>query len=525
MMVPILVERRLQRYLSNTHTPPFGLSCTRYLVHAIAYKYQNPSLSDCRGVMTSDTISHAVVENVAPRPGNHIDASHRPSRTNYKQLHALPLPLQTFPLPPLIPHNPFSVVHIVFAYLYQLIAPPFSHPQPSFKAFISPETRSVHVINEQTIRTLWERGFFGKGSLSRSEPSWLDRERRRAGLDFSETSEEITKRRREERRKFKKERARKETQAVEEKLKDEAKNPAARIANAKGTIETSQHRNADFAPSIGPTGQPSSFVSETSFSVPSNSTIEPKLCKAVGFSLENGTARKPPISLPDDPAYTVAKRKTDEDKKIINQEHLQLTAEEAFFLVYGLGVLQITTQDTQTAISTVSLFSFFRQNSYFPPRSPSDVHPDDPFLLSYVVYHHFRFLGWVVRSGIKFGVDWLLYNRGPVFSHAEFAVFILPSYRHPYWHSTSELTESRNKERRSWWWLHCVNRVQSQVRKSLLLVYVEVPPPVDVQVSVENLTSKTGPAFESDIEITHLLKQYKLRELTIRRWTPNRSRE
>jgi tRNA-splicing endonuclease subunit Sen2 len=44
--------------------------------------------------------------------------------------------------------------------------------------------------------------------------------------------------------------------------------------------------------------------------------------------------------------------------------------------------------------------------------------PDDPFLVSYVAYHHFRSLGWVVKPGIKFSCDWLLYRRGPVFSHA-----------------------------------------------------------------------------------------------------------
>lgn len=476
--------------------------------------------------MASDIISNIVAETPTRRAGNKIVTSHRPVRTNYKQLHALPLPLQTFPLPPLIPHNPFSIVQIVFAYLYQIVAPPSSHPQPIFKAFISTETRTVYVTNEQTIRALWERGFFGKGSLSRSEPSWLDRERRRLGLDFRETSEEVTTRRREERKKFKKERARKETQAVEEKQKEEAENLI--IGNANGNvhrvIESSDCGNADCASSIGPTGQPSSSVPETSFSEPSNNMVVPKVCEAVGFSLENDTAKESPNSLPDDPKFSDTKRKIDEDVTILDQENLQLTAEEAFFLVYGLGVLKIASGDDQTAISTAQLFSFFRQNSYFPPHSASDVHPDDPFLLSYVVYHHFRSLGWVVRSGIKFGVDWLLYNRGPVFSHAEFAVLILPSYRHSYWHLKSELTDSKKKERRSWWWLHCANRVQSQVRKSLLLVYVEVPPPVDVQVSVENPKSKTGAEYESEMAITQLLKQYKLRELTIRRWTPNRSR-
>lgn len=46
--------------------------------------------------------------------------------------------------------------------------------------------------------------------------------------------------------------------------------------------------------------------------------------------------------------------------------------------------------------------------------------PDNPFVVSYVAYHHFRSLGWVVRDGIKFCVDWVLYgSRGPVGGHAE----------------------------------------------------------------------------------------------------------
>lgn len=54
----------------------------------------------------------------------------------------------------------------------------------------------------------------------------------------------------------------------------------------------------------------------------------------------------------------------------------------------------------------------FRCQSYFPPRTPDMLQPDDPFLLNYVVYHHFRSLGWVVKSGIKFAVDY----RKPHFS-------------------------------------------------------------------------------------------------------------
>src|SRR5580692_8874553 len=48
---------------------------------------------------------------------------------------------------------------------------------------------------------------------------------------------------------------------------------------------------------------------------------------------------------------------------------------------------------------------------------------DNPFFINYVVYHHYRSLGWVVKGGIKFCVDYLLYKRGPVFTHAEYVFF------------------------------------------------------------------------------------------------------
>ncbi|CAJ0868179.1 13528_t:CDS:2, partial [Entrophospora sp. SA101] len=37
----------------------------------------------------------------------------------------------------------------------------------------------------------------------------------------------------------------------------------------------------------------------------------------------------------------------------------------------------------------------------------------------YVAYHYFRSLGWVVRCGMKFGVDYVLYEKGPPFKHSQ----------------------------------------------------------------------------------------------------------
>lgn len=213
-----------------------------------------------------------------------------------------------------------------------------------------------------------------------------------------------------------------------------------------------------------------------------------------------------PVEEKDKPLEAVA---------LLNKEHLQLSLEEAFFLSYSLGILDIYSDSTSdsTVLPPTSLLSLFRRHSYMPHRSLSiPAEPDDPFMLSYAAYHHFRSMGWVVRSGVKFGVDYLLYNRGPAFSHAEFSVIVLPSYTDDYWNGTEEQKQAiRQKSKKSWWWLHGVNRVQAQVQKHLVLCYVDVPAPL--------------PKEKADVDIGALFSRYKIRDVNIKRWTPNRSRD
>ena len=47
---------------------------------------------------------------------------------------------------------------------------------PHCTALFDPVTRSAWVSNPGDATILWQRGFFGKGDLSRSEPSWLARQ-------------------------------------------------------------------------------------------------------------------------------------------------------------------------------------------------------------------------------------------------------------------------------------------------------------------------------------------------------------
>uniref|UniRef100_A0A5F9CV65 tRNA-intron lyase n=1 Tax=Oryctolagus cuniculus TaxID=9986 RepID=A0A5F9CV65_RABIT len=90
-------------------------------------------------------------------------------------------------------------------------------------------------------------------------------------------------------------------------------------------------------------------------------------------------------------------------------EYLQLSLEEAFFLVYALGCLSIYYE--KEPLTIMKLWEAF-----------SAVQPT--FRTTYLAYHYFRSKGWVPKVGLKYGTDLLLYRKGPPFYHARFgAIF------------------------------------------------------------------------------------------------------
>ncbi|KIW29829.1 tRNA-intron endonuclease [Cladophialophora immunda] len=524
----------------------------------------------------------------------------RPKRPNYTQIHRHLLPIEVHPLPVLIPHNPLSLVAIALSYLVQVLSPP---TRPTYNGYFSSATSSIHVTDPETIRKLWEMGFFGRGSLSRSEPNWLENRQKKG-----RTAEENTASRREQRRQLKQERARKEQEEIDQKLSEESQQYGDGVGQVDGAIEqepvqksqqngdvivnvthASDRPRLDQLPRNGslngdingvltenvlktnaqnicdigsvlesasgtatpdveednkengsiqgfeewkkaieangiPTPPPTSTCSDTS-QVEGRPVKRLQRTKTVRFS-PTIEAREfdltspviSPIKSPGTSPLEDAKPESEKPVQQENQEHLNVSLEEAFFLSYALGVLDIYCDDSNTILPPTSLLSLFRRHSYHPPRSLSvPAEPDDPFMISYAVYHHYRSLGWVVRSGVKFSTDYLLYNRGPAFSHAEFAVVIIPSYTDPFWTQSASPEQRKATERRTskknWWWLHGINRVQAQVHKQLVLCYVDVPPPLK------------DAKKRKDVDIGWLFSRYKIRDVNVRRWTPNRSRD
>jgi tRNA-splicing endonuclease subunit Sen2 len=229
----------------------------------------------------------------APAPAKKPPMMKRP---NYSLLHANPLPLTIQALPPLIPHNPFSLLQILYTYLFCRTP---CQPEPSYVGFFNSATRSVHVVDARSIQAFWNSGFFGKGSLSRSEPTWISRRRRALGVigrDENLTAEEITERRRQERKQFKLERARAEKGRIQNQLVQEGK-----IELSGDSVSLQPDAAAD-----------ESDVGNTTPALVAPTQEEEKI------------VTDKPVAFVED------------------LEHLQLTQEEAFFLMYGLGALKVT---------------------------------------------------------------------------------------------------------------------------------------------------------------------------------------
>ncbi|WFD08391.1 tRNA-intron lyase [Malassezia vespertilionis] len=369
---------------------------------------------------------------------------------------------------------------------------------PMYRAWYDDTTESVWMYDSGDAQALWTQGFFGKGNLSRSEPTWAARQL--AAASARSRGEQMTQRRREERKLLKIERARAAVKA------------GIQLPDGITALGGALDEDLDASETSGTLWRGDEDVPE----------IETGVARVKGLKYfstdvhrrkeqdEAGAGETDLLAVPDD-----------DPEKFDGIEHFQLTLIEAFFLAGMLGCLEVCDRNGRV-MSLEALYHRCLHSTLLPTitaASPNPAprlwaRPDNPFFLSYIVYHHFRSLGWVVKNGTKFCVDYLLYKKGPVFSHAEFSVIVVPEYADVQDAVDSPFRPHHNGGEKSWVWFSMLNRVNTQVQKTMILAHVMVPS--QKQISDADLSRPQT--------LVALLRQgyFAVKEVTIRRWVPAR---
>ncbi|RHZ53028.1 hypothetical protein Glove_452g17 [Diversispora epigaea] len=388
-------------------------------------------------------------------------------------VHPLPISLYTF----------FTRITSLFTYLSF-----YNHKSSKPQGIFDSLSNSVIVCDKRDIEKLWKQGFFGKGNLSRSEPTWNNRR--------NLTAEQVTQKRRlfRAKRKLKKQKRSivldedKDVSISTSKNNDNSSfidippditsNTVDTVENSKETIDINDmDKKSDENKWI-------ISIKENNKCDKCDNAIKDNKCDKCDNASEDNISNNYEIK-------SKRKEKGEEEDELImiKDEHLQLTAEEAFFLGFGIGALDIYDSNNNlmsiqecwdefriSSISCSSQINILGTNNFHQQKKMSINNLDNPFIIKYIAYHHFRSLGWVVKSGIKFGVDYALYEKGPVFKHAEYGVVVLP-----YYPSSKDNNYNNNNSQfrqnvvSSWQLLMNLSRVCVQIKKSLILCYVIIP--------------------------------------------------
>ncbi|TPX45136.1 hypothetical protein SeMB42_g03435 [Synchytrium endobioticum] len=186
-----------------------------------------------------------------------------------------------------------------------------------------------------------------------------------------------------------------------------------------------------------------------------------------------------------------------------NPERVQLSPFESIFLAWALDCVDIRSACGEP-MGTTSLWKYM-MNQMTQYTTQPDVMTNGlrqsewEFIARYIVYHVYRARRWVVWSGIKFGADFVCYRKGPVFTHSEYALVVLPVVNN----------ETVGFSQDFKWYLG-LNRVCAQVKKNVVLCYVHFG---------DDFTVRDG-QHPYDV-----LRKYRLEEITIKRFIPERNRD
>ncbi len=162
------------------------------------------------------------------------------------------------------------------------------------------------------------------------------------------------------------------------------------------------------------------------------------------------------------------------------EEYLQLGPEEAFYLVAEAKVLSVMTKEA-VLLTERELWVHLGQSN-------------QKFCVRYAAYRHYRLGNWVPKSGLKFGVDFLLYKEGPLYYHSSFAVVVRD-------------IDGCHSNDMNWRDIISLDRANEAAGKELVIC----------QVTGSNAAIETGGPSSIDT--------MSIKDIFIRRWLPEKDRE
>ncbi|GLI67796.1 hypothetical protein VaNZ11_012083 [Volvox africanus] len=179
---------------------------------------------------------------------------------------------------------------------------------------------------------------------------------------------------------------------------------------------------------------------------------------------------------------------------------VRLTLEEAFFMHYVLRCLEVYELQPGSPIpATVKNVRLLDTEELWRACRATRSN----FVTSYAAYHHLKSKGWIPRSGLLYGVDFVVYQLHPMGAHSEFGVLVMPLGSGPGGGSGSG---GPHAPQLSWLDLQITNRLINQVVKKLVLLY---------------LSERPG----TDHATPHCLERFAVEERLVRRWVPDATRD
>ncbi|KAK5584891.1 hypothetical protein RB653_006509 [Dictyostelium firmibasis] len=236
----------------------------------------------------------------------------------------------------------------------------------------------------------------------------------------------------------------------------------------------------------------------------------------------------------------IDENKSDREEKSSTREkveYLQLSLCEAFYLIYSLGCLTIlrrpkssdkiskannldTNKKTMVKMTIQECWKEFQTI-------------ENSFVSKYIAYHYFRSLGWIPRSGIKYGCDYILYKLKPDLIHAQYGIIIQNRNEK----SDNNLRETTgNRIIQSWDELSGINRVSESVAKGIIIFNIFKPKNHSAEIinritesnsnngDINNFNNRIYEQTKIECFDLETLSDYKVNMWELKRWIPNRTR-